>query len=190
MDASDLAICTFVAADKLVLRYFFTPEERRLIHASKSDPSVGFDINYRELLSCAFAVHAWGQQWSSRRASTHGPPVHVRFKIDNMSAVAWQNKTASRNHPAQTIIRLLGHWELVFGLRFSAMHVTGADNRIADAGSCSSHGSTMHTIFNELTRDWLEVPPPVDVASLEAIWHSICVPTPSPTPLSPSTARP
>ncbi|KAE9161338.1 hypothetical protein PF004_g30859 [Phytophthora fragariae] len=42
---------------------------------------------------------------------------------------------ASRNHRAQTIIRLLGHWELVFGLRFSAMHVAGADNRIADAGS-------------------------------------------------------
>uniref|UniRef100_H3GRN9 Uncharacterized protein n=1 Tax=Phytophthora ramorum TaxID=164328 RepID=H3GRN9_PHYRM len=172
MDASDLAICTFVAADKLVLRYFFTPEERRLFHASKSDPSVGFDINYRELLSCAFAVHAWGQQWSSRRASTHGPPVHVRFKIDNMPAVAWQNKMAPRNDRAQTLIRLLGHWELVFGLRFSAMHVAGADNRIADAGSRSSHGSTMHTLFNELTRDWLQVPPPVDYRSALTTWFA------------------
>ncbi|KAE9045151.1 hypothetical protein PR001_g5091 [Phytophthora rubi] len=149
MDASGLAICTSVPANKLVLRFFFTSEERRLTHASKSDPSVGFDINnYPALLQCT--------PGPSRRTRTLGPPVYVRFKIDNISAVAWLNKRASHNPRAQTLVRLLGHWELVFGLCISAIHVAGADNRIADAGSRSSHGSIMYTLYTELTRDWLQ----------------------------------
>ncbi|KAE9030566.1 hypothetical protein PR001_g11223 [Phytophthora rubi] len=70
-----------------------------------------------------------------------------------MSAVTWQKKMASRNPQAQTLIRLLCYWKLVFGLRFSVMHVAGVDNRISDAGSRSSHGFSMHSLFTELNRD-------------------------------------
>ncbi|GMF42759.1 unnamed protein product [Phytophthora fragariaefolia] len=97
----------------------------------------GFGINYRELLSCAFAVHTWGNAWASHQGDPPAAPVHVQFRIDNTSAVSWQTMMGSRNTRAQTVIRLRSHWELAFGLRFSSTHVPGAENRIADAGSRS-----------------------------------------------------
>ncbi|OWZ10572.1 LOW QUALITY PROTEIN: hypothetical protein PHMEG_00016565 [Phytophthora megakarya] len=147
----------------LVLRYKFTDEERSLIQATKINPSVGFDINYRKLLFCAFAVHTWGSRWSHGRCNGDAP-VYVQFRIDNTSAVSWQNKLSSRNTRAQTVIRLLGHWELEFRLRFSATHVAGVENRIADAGSRINSSRTMSVLFDELTKDWSQVNSTVDVA--------------------------
>lgn len=100
---------------------------------------MGFDINYRELLSCAFAVHTWSRRWASQHRPAD-PPRHVPFKIDNTSAVAWHHRTASCNFRAQTIVWLLGFWEVELGLRFSAVHVAGAENRIADAGHRGTEG--------------------------------------------------
>ncbi|OWZ01969.1 hypothetical protein PHMEG_00026554, partial [Phytophthora megakarya] len=39
---------------------FLTNEERLLIEATSLNPLTGFDINYRELLSCSCVVHTWG----------------------------------------------------------------------------------------------------------------------------------
>lgn len=78
-----------------------------------------FDINYRELLACAFTVHAWAELWHATTTISL-VPVHVHFRIDNTPAVAWQTKMSSITTRAQTIIRLLGYWEMTFGLRFSS----------------------------------------------------------------------
>ncbi|GMF19673.1 unnamed protein product [Phytophthora fragariaefolia] len=137
MDVSDDGLCALVAAGRQVLRYRFALTERHLIQTTKTVPMTGFDINYRELLSCAFTVHTWGSAWTSHQGDPLATPVHVQFRIDNTSAVSWQTKMGSRNTRAQTVIRLRSHWELAFGLHFSSIHVPGAENRIADAGSRS-----------------------------------------------------
>ncbi|OWZ21189.1 LOW QUALITY PROTEIN: hypothetical protein PHMEG_0004282 [Phytophthora megakarya] len=55
----------YVRADQCVLCYLFTNEEQQLIQATKSDPSIGFRINYSERLTCAFAVQHLGPVWTS-----------------------------------------------------------------------------------------------------------------------------
>ncbi|KAE9309301.1 hypothetical protein PF008_g20738 [Phytophthora fragariae] len=172
MDASDSGLCALIPSDRGVLHYPFSAAERGLIEATKLNPQVGFDINYRELLSCAFAVHTWGRRWASQRRPAD-PLLHVQFKIDNTSAVAWHNRMASCNFRAQTIVCLLGFWEVGLGLRSSAVHVAGADNRIADAGSRTNSGAAMASFFQELTSGWAQVEILPDIAELEATWHSI-----------------
>ncbi|KAF1777913.1 hypothetical protein GQ600_26733 [Phytophthora cactorum] len=163
MDASDTALCALVPSARLVLRYRFSDGERQLIQATKTAPAIGFDINYRELLSCAFAVHTWGQPGAEQGSATEVVPVHVQFRIDNTSVVAWQSKLASCNPRApdhHSSSRSLGS-------------VPGADNQIADTGSRFYSNSTMACIIEELTCGWLQIKPTVDIFGLEAIRRSI-----------------
>ncbi|OWY99507.1 hypothetical protein PHMEG_00029476 [Phytophthora megakarya] len=57
------------------LRYAFQANERHLIEANKVRSHVGFDINYKELLSCVFDVHVWGSSWPSRDKPTRRLPL-------------------------------------------------------------------------------------------------------------------
>ncbi|ETM42712.1 hypothetical protein L914_11690 [Phytophthora nicotianae] len=91
-DSSDEGICALVPALRLALTYRFSAAEIQLIRDLKRGADNGFDINYRELLACAFAVQAWGE-----------------------------SKMSTRNKRAQVLIRLLGVWEVQYGLRFSAI---------------------------------------------------------------------
>jgi hypothetical protein len=86
MDASDVGLCAIVSSAKVALTYSFNAIEQQLIQQSKTVPSTGFDINYRELLSCAFTVHTWGPLRAARGGTT---PLHAHFRIDNASAVSW-----------------------------------------------------------------------------------------------------
>ncbi|KAG2788250.1 hypothetical protein PC116_g807 [Phytophthora cactorum] len=60
MDASDYGLCALDTSPKVALTYPFSDHERGLISAFKSGAPNRFDINFRELLSCVFAVHEWG----------------------------------------------------------------------------------------------------------------------------------
>ncbi|KAE9315193.1 hypothetical protein PR003_g19053 [Phytophthora rubi] len=75
----------------------------------------------------------WAAEW--RMAFPQASSLRVHFRIDNTSAFAWQTKMVSRNSRAQILIRLLSLWEHQFNLRFSASHIRGVDNTVADAGS-------------------------------------------------------
>ncbi|ETP03457.1 hypothetical protein F441_19588 [Phytophthora nicotianae CJ01A1] len=127
--------------------------ECELIAEFKTGATSGFDINFRELLSRAFAVHAWGERWSTI-SPICGRPRHVHFRIDNSSAIAWQNKMASRNPRAQVVILLLGWWETSYRLCFSASHITGMDNTPADAGSRIPANLSFARVFASLTPRW------------------------------------
>ena len=146
-----------------------------------------FDINYRELLSVAFAVSLWGSEWSQPRQRL---PQHIHFRIDNTSAVAWQNKLSSRNPRAQVIIRLLGYWEDHYGLRFSSSHIAGAENIVADAGSRSAASPTHNKLFRSLTRSWTQVPHQLTPECFSNLWRNITASAPSLHPPSPSTRHP
>ncbi|OWY93270.1 hypothetical protein PHMEG_00037397, partial [Phytophthora megakarya] len=131
VDASDFVLCALDITAEHALTYRYTPTEIDLIANFKAGAPNSFDINYRELLSCAFAVHAWGPRWVSDSHDNSRPrhvhhdnrrSCHVHFRVDNMSAVAWHNKLSSRNPRAQVLIRLLSWWETTYRLRFSASH--------------------------------------------------------------------
>ncbi|KAG2782963.1 hypothetical protein PC129_g10778 [Phytophthora cactorum] len=55
-------------------------------------------------------------------------PVHVKFLIDNTSAVAWQSRMASQNMRSQVLIRLIVISEHHFDLRLSADHIPGREH--------------------------------------------------------------
>ncbi|OWZ09050.1 hypothetical protein PHMEG_00018307 [Phytophthora megakarya] len=140
-----------------------SPAETALISDFNFGSSNGIDINFRELLSWAFAVNEWGQRWSLN--ASHGRrPIHVHFKIDNPSAVAWKNKLSLRNPRAQVIIRLLSWWETSFQLRSSASHVSEVNN--SHAGSRLSANPPFETRFASLPSDWSQVSPKPDVQGL------------------------
>ncbi|RLN72392.1 hypothetical protein BBO99_00009817, partial [Phytophthora kernoviae] len=181
MDASDYGLCALDAASQQAPTYQFSGTERSLIAEFKNGEPNSFNINFRELLSCAFTVHAWRSRWGTG-GSRSRIPCHVHFRIDNTSAVAWQNKLASRNTHAQVIIRLLSWWEASYGLRFSASHIAGVDNERADAGSHIAANPSFSTKFASLTPGWLQVSPAIDVQGLTDIWLRISELTPLPTP--------
>ncbi|KAE9339791.1 hypothetical protein PR003_g10835 [Phytophthora rubi] len=109
MDASDVGLCALDVSSSLALTYAFSQDELDRINEFKSGVANGFDINFRELLSCAFAVHTWGHRWSTL-AVQGGRPHHVHFRIDNTSAVAWQKQNGvtkpsrSGDHSASQLV--------------------------------------------------------------------------------------
>ncbi|GMF43476.1 unnamed protein product [Phytophthora fragariaefolia] len=89
MDACDHGLCALDTKANIALTYRFSPHELQLIARFKTGEANGFNINFRELASCAFATHEWGPRWS-QSAQEGRRPLHVHFRIDNTSAVAWQ----------------------------------------------------------------------------------------------------
>ncbi|GMF28840.1 unnamed protein product [Phytophthora fragariaefolia] len=88
MDASNVGLCALEASSSLALTYAFSSDELDLINEFKSGVANGFDINFRELLSCAFAVHAWDRRLSTF-AVQGGRPHHVHFQICNGVTQVW-----------------------------------------------------------------------------------------------------
>ncbi|OWY96700.1 hypothetical protein PHMEG_00032967 [Phytophthora megakarya] len=164
MDASDHGLCALDITSNVALIYQFLPRELRYIARFKTGEANGFDINFRELLSCAFATHARGSRWSDCATNARSP-LHVRFLTDNRSAVAWKNRLASRNTRAQDIIRLLGYWESSLNLRFSASHIAGANNARPALDRASPHTRLMLG----LTRGWTQVSPVIVVDDLSTL---------------------
>ncbi|RLN51781.1 hypothetical protein BBP00_00009806 [Phytophthora kernoviae] len=106
MDASDFGLCALDISAREALTYRLSSQEYTLIREFKNGEANGFAINFRELLSCAFAVNMWGARWAAQ-VPRSGRPHHVHFRIDNASAVAWQCNLSSRNPRAQVIVRLV-----------------------------------------------------------------------------------
>ncbi|KAG4041486.1 hypothetical protein PC123_g23008 [Phytophthora cactorum] len=102
---------------------------------------------------------------------------------------------ASRNTRAQLLIRLLGAWELQFGLRFSASHIPGSENTTADAGSRRWNDGPHALVFAVLTRGWSQALTPSSIEEIETEWQDISACTPllsllsGLTPVRPATGR-
>ncbi|OWZ14784.1 hypothetical protein PHMEG_00011684 [Phytophthora megakarya] len=62
MDANDHDLCALDTTANVALTSQFSPRELQRIAHMDAGEANGFDINFRELLSCAFATHAWGSR--------------------------------------------------------------------------------------------------------------------------------
>ncbi|ETP14187.1 hypothetical protein F441_10847 [Phytophthora nicotianae CJ01A1] len=128
MDASDTGLCALEPTRLEYIRVKFTDAQKLDL---RKEPRVN-SINVRELQSAVLAALYWGQYWQQ---DAELGPTYVCFHIDNSSAVAWANRRSARNPAAQLLNRLLSLAELQYRVVFTAEHVPGIDNIMADAGS-------------------------------------------------------
>ncbi|ETO73028.1 hypothetical protein F444_10990 [Phytophthora nicotianae P1976] len=128
MDASDTGLCALEPTRLEYIRVKFTDAQKLDL---RKEPRVN-SINVRELQSAVLAALYWGQYWQQ---DAELGPTYVCFHIDNSSAVAWANRRSARNPAAQLLNRLLSLAELQYRVVFTAKHVPGIDNIMADAGS-------------------------------------------------------
>ena len=131
MDASDWGVCGVWHEQR---RYFAIPwdkEEKTLIEKFKAQEDMSFSINLRELLGAYFAMVLWAKAWRKE----YGADTHIRFWIDNTSAVAWAMARSCRHPGAQAVLRVMALLEAANHIYISANHVPGVLNVWADAGS-------------------------------------------------------
>lgn len=81
-------------------------------------------IAYKELFPVVLAAHVWGHNWRRQR---------ILFKVDNEAVVAILNSRTSRDPHIMVLLRSLLFASARFGFTFSAEHVAGVHNGIADA---------------------------------------------------------
>lgn len=150
IDASDHGLCALDMAYDRLFTYEYSAYERELISDFKEHHIKEFDINFRELLSAAFAVFLWCKRWSYIKFDTQ---VHVHFRIDNTAVISWQTKMGSRNARARVLLRLFDHWEHSNRLR-SSSHIAGVASVLADLGSRLAGSAAQPGQFKLLTYGW------------------------------------
>ena len=72
-------------------------------------------------------AHLWGSQWSKK---------HVLFRSDNEAVVAILSSRTSKIPVLMCLLCDLLLSAAHFGFTFTAIHVPGVDNKVADATSC------------------------------------------------------
>ncbi|OWY94154.1 hypothetical protein PHMEG_00036196, partial [Phytophthora megakarya] len=172
MDASDTGICALVAEEKAVLRYAHRRKGPSSTERRPTRPQGSTSITGNSCPVCLPFMLGVRTEATSNQA-----PVTLWCMCSFGSTTRPQSRGRTdcrRTTPGlKRSFALLGHWELAFHFRFSAVHVAGVENRIADAGSRSSSNRSMATLFDKLTKNWSEVSPKKDVTGLEEIWRTI-----------------
>ncbi|OWZ10436.1 LOW QUALITY PROTEIN: hypothetical protein PHMEG_00016711 [Phytophthora megakarya] len=100
---------------------------------------------------------------------------HVRFWIDNATAVTLCNKLMSTNQFSQEINRILGAAEAECGIRVSAEHLSGSSIFLADLGS-RAWSDPQLTRWKELTTTWIHYSSPCGKPTMEAGLPSTMIP--------------
>jgi len=173
MDASGSGLCVLEPQRREFIRHQYPPHELEAIQSGSYDNS----INVREFQSAVLAALHWGSYW---KETAHGCTKHVCFHIDNTSAVVWASKRLSRHPTVQLYNRLLSLTEFEHQLVFTAEHLPGKLNTMADAGSRAwTESHPLWETWTNLSSSWqqVEVRPPFD--NLSNVWERLCSVQPS-----------
>ena len=84
----------------------------------------GVDIVVKELVPVVVAAALWGHQWQSQ---------HICFHSDNMAVVAVLNSRTAWTPHLMHLLRCFSFYCAYFRFHFSAKHVPGVMNTVADA---------------------------------------------------------
>ena len=84
----------------------------------------GISIEWQELFPIYLACILWGPRWSSKR---------IRMWCDNKSVVASINSKHSKSPRVMDLIRAITLETLKYNFTFTATHIPGLDNSIADS---------------------------------------------------------
>ncbi|OWZ05951.1 hypothetical protein PHMEG_00021865 [Phytophthora megakarya] len=160
VDVSDFGLCALDVSERFALTYQFFPAETVLISDFKSGSSNGYDINFRELLSCAFDVNEWSKRWFQNPPMAAGRQ-HIRCGVAKQALIA--QSEGSSDH---TSSQLVGNIVTATVLSIPC---------VRDAGSRLSANPPFETLFASLTSGWTQASPKLDVQGLINIWQRIVV---------------
>ena len=88
------------------------------------NPASGISITWQELYPIYLACMLWAPHWANRR---------ICFHCDNQATVAILSAKNSKIPRIMNLIRLITLQTLQFNFTFTAKHVPGVDNGIADS---------------------------------------------------------
>ena len=88
------------------------------------NPASGISITWQELYPIYLACMLWAPLWSNKR---------ICFYCDNQAAVAILSSKSSKIPRIMNLVRLITLQTLQFNFTFTAKHVPGVDNGIADS---------------------------------------------------------
>lgn len=89
---------------------------------SKSD--ILRDITFLELIPIALAVCLWKEKFKEKR---------IQFACDNMAVVHILNSKTAKAERVMILVRAIIKWSLLHNFHINALHVTSANNGIADS---------------------------------------------------------
>lgn len=171
MDASNDGLCALVPSLRQFIRVRFTRSAKDATNSSVNS------INVRELQSAVLSALIWGPTWA---ATDTRHPTHICFWIDNVSAVSWSQRRASRQPRAQLYNRLLSLAEFNYSLVCTAAHVPGVENIMADAGSRAWTASDpLYTTWTNLSCGWTQIPVVEPYDDLLQLWERCSADMPS-----------
>ena len=126
------------------------------------NPVTGISITWQELYPIYLACMLWGPMWANRR---------ICFHCDNQATVSILSTKTSRIPRIMNLVRLITLQTLLFNFTFTAKHVPGVDNGIADSLSrfqmsrfrrLAPHASPVPCLIPLfLTKVWPYRPPPI-----------------------------
>ena len=82
------------------------------------------DISVKELVPIAIAAAIWGPQWAKK---------HICFHADNMAVVAVLQRGTAKSPPLAQLLRCIALYSAYYGFHYTAMHIPGVMNEVADA---------------------------------------------------------
>ncbi|KAF1794594.1 hypothetical protein GQ600_24012 [Phytophthora cactorum] len=134
----------------------FQSRELELISESKECKTNHFDINYRELLACALAIHAW-----ARNGETSTAPLDLSTSIFALTAprrsLGRRKRMSTRNSPRK--------YSSVFSDTRIGLAHPGSANTAADVGSRRWERAKYADMFDNLTHSWGRAPLPASMSS-------------------------
>ncbi len=166
MDASDSGVCGVWHARKIYFSMQWNDTEKKLIAEFKNRTDMQFGINFREFLGAYFAMVLWCAEF--------GKGTHVRFRIDNTTAVAWTDGRSCRHLGAQAGLRLMGLMEAVHHVCTSAVHIPGVENVWTDAGSRLWSSPEAELKFSNMSSGYLQVAVEEPWRSPLCAWEHFC----------------
>ena len=134
---------------------FGTYSQGQWFHGAWSMVQATQSIAYQELFPLVIAAYLWGSLWARK---------HVLFRSDNEAVVTIlttrTSKVPALVHPLCDLLLSAAHW----GFTFTAAHVPGGENKIADA---ISHFRWQE--FRQLAREAHSSPCPIPRFLLDSL---------------------
>ena len=110
-----------------------------------------FPIAVKELFPVVIATAIYGNQWSGKL---------VQFKVDNLAVVQVLQATYSQEPHLMHLVRLLVFFAAHFNFWFSASHIAGTDNSLADSLSRNNTQLFLSQV-PQAVRHPSRIPPPL-----------------------------
>ena len=88
------------------------------------NPTMGISIDWQELFAIYIACYLWGPSWSGK---------HICMWCDNLPVVSIINSKRSKSPRIMDLVRAITILTLEHNFSFTARHIPGLDNSIADS---------------------------------------------------------